>query len=84
MTTEELNAIKWRMVGHLSISTAHYSTYEGEWNGIKITMQTANRVLKNGDFGKTRVSYLVEERMFKEKEELIKYINELATKGGKK
>lgn len=82
MTIEEFNAIKWRLVGHLSMSSTHYSTYEGEWNGITITMQTANRVLKYGGYGKTRVAYLVGQRVFKKKEELIKYINELESKGG--
>lgn len=84
MTTEELNSIKWRLIGHLSMSNTHYSTYEGEWNGITITIQTANRVLKYGGYGKTRVVYWVGQRLFKKKEELIKYINELAAKGGKK
>lgn len=83
MTTEEFNSIKWRMVGHLSTSSAHYSTYEGELNGITITIQTANRVLKYGGYGKTRVAYFVGQREFKTKEELIKYLNELAPKGGK-
>lgn len=82
MTTEEFNAIRWRLVGHLSMSSTHYSTYEGEWNGIIITIQTATRVLKNGGYGKTRVAYLVGQREFKSKEEVIKYINELVTKGG--
>lgn len=80
MTTEEFNTIRWRLVGHLSMSSTHYSTYEGEWNGFKITAQTSNRVLKNGGFGKTRVAYLVGQREFKSKEELIKYLNELITK----
>lgn len=70
------------MVGHLSTPTVHYSTYEGEWNGITIMIQTANRVLKYGGYGKTRVAYLVGQREFKSKEEVIKYINELVTKGG--
>lgn len=88
MTTEEFiaikfNAIKWRLVGHLSMSTAHYSTYEAEWNGITITRQAATRVQKNGDFGKTRVVYFVGQREFKKKEELIKYLNELVKKGDK-
>lgn len=81
MTTEELNAIKLRLVSHLSTSSAHYSTYEGEWNGIKITAQTATRVLKCGDYGKTRIVYLIGQREFNNKEELIKYLNELVTKG---
>lgn len=80
MTTEEFNSIKCRMVGHLSTPTAHYSTYVGEWNGIMITIQTANRVLKYGGFGKTSVAYLVGQREFKNKEELIKYLNELTRK----
>lgn len=81
MTTEEFNAIKCRLVGHLSTPTAHYSTYEAEWNGIKITAQTSNRELKYGGFGKTRVVYLVGQRLFEKKEELIKYLNELTPKG---
>lgn len=81
MTTEEFNSIKWRLVGHLSMSSTHYSTYEGEWDGITITMQTANRVLENGGFGKTKVAYFVGQREFKTKEELIKYLNELELKG---
>ena len=84
MTTEEFNAIKWRLVGHLSMSSTHYSTYEGEWNGFMITAQTSNRELKYGGFSKTRVVYLVGHRVFKKKEELIKYINELAHKGDKR
>ena len=80
MTTEDFNSIKWRLVGHLSMSSTHYSTYEGEWNGITITIQTATRVLKNGSFGKTKVAYLVGQREFKSKEELIKYLNELVAK----
>lgn len=84
MITEELNAIKWQLASHLSMSKTHYSTYEGEWNGIPITLQTATRVRKNGGFGKTRVAYLVGQREFKTKEEVIKYINELAPKGDKK
>ena len=82
MTTEELNAIKWQLASHLSMSKTHYSTYVGEWNGIKITMQTATQVQKNGGYGKTRVVYFLGEREFKNKEELIKYLNELAPKGG--
>ena len=39
-------------------------------------MQAANRVLKYGGYGKTRVAYLVGQREFKNKEELIKYLNE--------
>lgn len=81
MTTEEFEQIKWRLTGHLSMSSTHYSTYEGEWNGITIMMQTANRVLKYGGYGKTRVAYLIGQREFKSKEELIKYINELTLKG---
>lgn len=84
MTIEELNSIKWRLVGHLSMSTAHYSTYEAEWNGITITRQAATRVLENGGYGKTRVAYFVGQREFKNKEELVKYLNELAPKGDKK
>lgn len=80
MTTEEFNSIKLRLVGHLSTPTAHYSTYKGEWNSITITAQTANRVLKNGGYGKTSVAYLVGQREFKNKEELIKYLNELTRK----
>ena len=30
MTTEEFKVIKWRLVGHLSMASTHYSTYEGE------------------------------------------------------
>ena len=81
MTIEEFNAIKWRLVSHLSMSSTHYSAYEGEWNGITITMQTATRVRKNGGYGKTRAAYFVGQREFKSKEELIKYLNELVTKG---
>ena len=80
MTTEEFNTIKWRLVGHLSMPSIHYSTYEGEYNGITITMQTANRVLKYGGYGKTRVAYLIGQCEFKNKEELIKYINENESK----
>ena len=76
MTTEEFNAIRWRLIGHLSIPSTHYSTYEGVCNGITITIQTANRTLKCGGYGKTRVAYLVGQREFKNKEELIKYLNE--------
>ena len=76
MTIEEFNAIKWRLVGHLSMPSIHYSTYEGEYNGITITRQAANRVLKCGGYGKTRVAYLVGQREFKNKEELIKYLDE--------
>ena len=76
MTTEEFNAIKWRLVGHLHMPSAHYSTYEGEYNGITIAMQTANRTLKHGGYGKTRTAYAVGLREFKNKEELIKYLNE--------
>lgn len=76
MTTGEFNAIKWRLVGHLSMPSAHYSTYKGEWNGITIIMQTANRTLKHGGYGKTRTAYAVGLREFKNKEELIKYLNE--------
>ena len=82
MTTEEFSSIKWRLASHLSMSSTHYSTYEGEWNGITITMQTATRVLENGGYGKTRFAYWVRGRKFKTKEEVIKYINELVTKGG--
>lgn len=81
MTNEEFNTIKWRLDSHLSMSKTHYSTYEGVYNGIRITMQTANRVLENGGYGKTRVAYFVGQREFKSKEELIKYLNELAPKG---
>lgn len=81
MTIEEFNSIKWHMVSHLSMSKTHYSTYVGEWNGITITRQAATRVLKNGGFGKTKVTYFVGRREFKTKEELIKYLNELAPKG---
>lgn len=81
MTTEEFNSIKLRLVGHLSTPTAHYSTYNGEWNDITITAQAATRVLKNGGYGKTRVTYLIGQREFKNREELIKYLNELAPKG---
>lgn len=84
MTTEEFNSIKLRLVGYLSTPTAHYSTYEGEYNGITIMVQTANRVLKYGGYGKTRVAYFVGQREFKTKEEIIKYLNELAHKGDKK
>ena len=80
MTTEDFNAIKWRLVGHLSMPCTHYSTYEGDWNGITIIMQTANRTLKCGGYGKTRVAYLVGKKEFKTKEELIKYINENESK----
>ena len=80
MTTEEFNTIKWRLVGHLSMPSIHYSTYEGEYNGITITMQTANRVLKYGGYGKTRVAYLIGQCEFKNKEELIKYLNENESK----
>ena len=80
MTTEEFNAIKWRLVGHLHMPSAHYSTYEGEYNGITITRQAANRVLKHGGYGKTRVAYLIGQREFKNKEELIKYINKNESK----
>ena len=76
MTIEEFNAIKWRLVGHLHMPSAHYSTYEGEYNGITITIQTANRTLKCGGYGKTRTAYAVGLREFKNKEELIKYLNE--------
>lgn len=83
MTTEDFNSIKWRLVGHLSMSSTHYSTYEGEWNGITITRQATTRVLECGGYSKTRVAYWVEMRMFKSREEVIKYLNELATKGDK-
>lgn len=75
MIIEDFNTIKWRLVGHLSMPCIHYSTYEGEYNGIIITRQTATRVLKHGGYGKTRVAYLVGQQEFKTKEELIKYIN---------
>ena len=81
MTTEEFSSIKWRLASHLSMPKTHYSTYVGEWNGIIITIQTANRVQKNGGYGKTKVAYFVGQREFKTKEELIKYLNELAPKG---
>lgn len=84
MTREELNSIRWRLASHLSMSKTHYSTYEGEWNGITITGQAATRVLKNGGYGKTRVIYFVGQREFKTKEELIKYLNELELKGDEK
>lgn len=34
MITEEFNAIKWRLVGHLSMASTHYSTYEGEFSEL--------------------------------------------------
>ena len=80
MTTEEFNSIKWRLVGHLSMPSTHYSTYEGEYNGIIITRQTATRVLKHGGYGKIRVAYGVRGRKFKNKEELIKYLDENESK----
>ena len=80
MTTEEFNSIKWRLVGHLSMPSTHYSTYEGEYNGIIITRQTANRTLRHGGYGKTRIVYLVGQRVFKNKEEVIKYLNENESK----
>lgn len=80
MTTEELKAIKWRLVGHLHIPSARYTTYEGEYNGMTITMQVCNRTLKSGGYGKTRVAYLVGQREFKNKEEVIKYLNENESK----
>lgn len=81
MTTEELNAIKWQLASHLSMPKTHYSVYVGEYNGITIMVQTATRVLECGSYGKTRVAYGVRGRKFKTKEELIKYLNELAPKG---
>ena len=80
MTTEELKAIKWRLVGHLHMPSARYTTYEGEYNGITITMQVRNRTLKCGGYGKTRTAYAVGLREFKNKEELIKYLNENESK----
>ena len=80
MTTEDFNTIKWRLIGHLSMPSTHYSTYEGEYNGTTITIQTANRTLKHGGYGKTRVAYLVGQREFKNKEEVIKYLNENESK----
>lgn len=74
MTTEEFNAIKWRLNGILLIHSARYSTYEGEYNGITITMQVRNRTLKCGGYGKPRTAYAVGLREFKNKEELIRYI----------
>lgn len=74
MRTEELNAIKWRLKGILLIHNARYSTYEGEYNGITITMQVCNRTLKRGGYGKPKVAYLAGQREFKNKEELIRYI----------
>lgn len=76
MTTEELKTIKWRLVGHLSMASTHYSTYEGEYNGMTITMQVRNRTLKCGGYGKPRTAYAVGLREFKNKEELIKYLDE--------
>ena len=76
MTPEEFNAIKWRLVGHLHMPSARYTTYEGEYNGMTITMQVRNRTLKCGGYGKTRTAYAVGLREFKNKEELIKYLNE--------
>ena len=75
MTTEELKAIKWRLKGILLIHNTRYSTCEGEYNGMTITMQVCNRTLKSGSYGKTRTAYAVGLREFKNKEELIKYIN---------
>ena len=80
MTTEEFNAIRWRLIGHLSMPSTHYSTYEGEYNGTTITIQTATRVLKHGGYGKIRVAYGVRGRKFKNKEELIKYLDENESK----
>ena len=80
MTTEEFEQIKWRLVGHLHMPSAHYTTYEGVCNGITITMQACNRTLKCGGYGKTRVAYLIGQREFKTKEELIKYLNENESK----
>lgn len=76
MTAEEFNAIKWRLKGILLIHNVRYSTHEGEYNGITITMQVRNRTLKCGGYGKPKVAYLVGQREFKNKEELIKYLNE--------
>lgn len=76
MTTEEFNAIKWRLKGTLLIHNARYSTHEGEYNGITITMQVCNRTLKCGGYGKPRTAYAVGLREFKNKEELIKNLNE--------
>lgn len=76
MTIEELKAIKWRLVGHLHMPSARYTTYEGEYNGMTITMQVCNRTLKSGGYGKTRTAYAVGLREFKNKEELNKYLNE--------
>ena len=75
MTTEEFNAIKWRLKGILLIHNTRYSTYEGEYNGITITMQVCNRTLKCGGYGKPKVAYLARQREFKNKEELIRYIS---------
>lgn len=74
MTAEEFNAIKWRLKGILLIHNVRYSTHEGEYNGMTITMQVCNRTLKSGGYGKTRTAYAVGLREFKNKEELIKYI----------
>ena len=76
MTPEEFNAIKWRLVGHLHMPSARYTTYEGEYNGMTITMQVRNRTLKCGGYGKPRTAYAVGLREFKNKEELIKNLNE--------
>ncbi len=76
MTLEELNKVKFHLIGSLALENVHFLTYASEDGRLGICDRTPKNT--NGRFGKTCRHYRIDDKVYKTKkafEEAIKDFN---------
>ena len=63
------------MVSHISIVKEHLAAYKAETPKGDVVIHTCTRRLKNGEFGKVKLTYIFRDKEYKSVDELLKYYN---------
>lgn len=80
MTIEQLNAITFRFISHASYSDEHISVYESTNFAPTITVKVFVKVKMHTDKMKSRREYYFIGKCYRNKESLLKAINEYQNK----
>lgn len=75
MTLEEFKKIPFKIIQHIAWKGTHIVDYKSEQIDPPIFCQTICRIKKNGDFGKTKRSYIYNGGVYNKVEQLLQAIN---------
>ena len=75
MTRLEFHKLPCALVGHIGFDTGHMSAYIMETPKGQVRIEVNVRKLKNGDYGKSKKSYIFRDKEYKTIDELLRDYN---------